>query len=120
MTRKPTSAPHSDTAADKQEYPDPDLMAALMPLAPNGWMSKAWMEHLTDVGSELTAFVTDRIREDVKTQMKMLHCKSLPELQKIQSEFLRNAVDQYAQESTRLVEMNADMAAKLQTESTPS
>ena len=71
--------PEKDTASPPLSQ-IPDLISALQPLVPFAWLSTAWIESLADLGSEVTSFVADRIREDVKTQHAILHCKSLAEL----------------------------------------
>ncbi len=70
-------------------------------------MSTAWMEALSDMGAEAMSFVADRIREDVKTQHEILHCKNVSELQQIQSQFVQKAIEQYRAETGKLVEMGA-------------
>lgn len=72
-------------------------------------MGVAWVEALSDMGSEVLSFVADRIKEDVKTQHKMLHCKDMGELQQIQAEFVQKAIDQYREETGKLVEMSREM-----------
>ena len=66
----------------------------------------AWMEALGDMGSEVASFVADRIKEDVKTQHKILHCKNVGELQDIQAEFMKTALEQYQAETGKLIEMS--------------
>lgn len=68
-------------------------------------MSSAWMETMGDMGAEVASFIADRIKEDVKTQHEMLHCKNMTELQTIQTEFVQKALDQYQAETGKLVEM---------------
>lgn len=72
-------------------------------------MGIAWVEALGDMGSEVLSFVADRIREDVRTQHRMLHCKDMGEMQRIQAEFVRNAIEQYQAETGKLVEMSRDL-----------
>lgn len=99
------------TPTPGSEIPDP--INALRPLAPVAWMSTAWIESLADLGSEITTFVADRIREDVKTQHAILHCKSLAELQHIQAQFMQRAFDQYAAETGKLMGMSSEIAARI-------
>lgn len=68
-------------------------------------LGTAWMEAVSDMGAEVASFVAERIREDVKTQHKILHCKDVKELQHIQAEFIQKAMDQYQAETGKLVEM---------------
>ncbi len=66
----------------------------------------AWVETLSDMGSEVLSFVADRIKEDVKTQHEILHCDDMAELQKIQARFVQTAIDQYTAETGKLIEMS--------------
>lgn len=81
-------------------------------------MGLAWVEGMSDLGSEVLSFVADRIKEDVKTQHKMLHCKDVSELQKIQAEFMQTAIDQYTAETGKLVQMSQDLYAPPSTDDT--
>lgn len=72
-------------------------------------MNTAWFETLSDMGSEVMSFVADRIKEDVKTQHALLHCKDPGELQHIQGQFIQKALDQYADETGKLIEMSRKM-----------
>lgn len=72
-------------------------------------MGTAWLDTLNQMGGEVTSFVADRIREDLKTQHRLLHCKDIRELQEIQAEFIQTAIRQYQAESGRLVEMSRKM-----------
>lgn len=72
-------------------------------------LSTAWAEAMSDMGSEVISFVADRIKEDVKTQHEILHCKSVGDLQHIQSQFIQRVLDQYQTETGKLVEMGSQM-----------
>ncbi len=78
----------------------------------------AWMEALGDIGAEVMNFVAERIKEDVKTQHKILHCKNVSELQHIQAEFLEKAVKQYQAETGKLVEMSTKALARYSSDET--
>ena len=100
--KKTAAAPVTDMASD---------VAALQSLGfrTMSGMGVAWAETLSDMGSEVLSFVADRIKEDVKTQHKMLHCRDMAELQKIQTEFVQTAIDQYTAETGKLVEMSQEL-----------
>jgi len=66
----------------------------------------AWVETLSEMGSEVLSFVADRIKEDVKTQHEILHCDDMTELQQIQARFVKNAIEQYTAETGKLVAMS--------------
>lgn len=65
----------------------------------------AMLNGLMDVITESARFVTDRFRQDLDLQMSMLNCKSPEELLQLQAEFYQKAVEQYADEANRMVEM---------------
>ena len=69
----------------------------------------AWVEAMSDMGSEVISFVADRISEDVKTQHELLHCKDAAELQHIQAKFIQKAIDQYTAETGKLVKMSEEL-----------
>lgn len=69
-------------------------------------MNTAWIEAVSDLSAEVAGFVAERIKEDVKTQHEILHCKSVTDLQHIQAQFLQKAIDQYQAETGKLVEMS--------------
>jgi hypothetical protein len=102
----------SQTPADAT--PMIDLVAALRPFVPALSIGTAWLENLTDLCSESASFVADRLRDDVKTQHAILHCKSMVELQQVQSEFLQRMLDQYAAETDKLVAISTAMVANVQ------
>jgi len=103
----------TDIKTDLKEKPEGANAAALNAMADLqkmgfgslNWMGTAWLENMRDLGSELMSFMADRIKEDVKTQHAILHCKDGEEMRIIQTDFMRKAVDQYTQETGKLVEM---------------
>ena len=76
------------------------------------WLGTAWMSNAGDVGTELMQFLAKRIKEDVRTQHEMLHCKDLTKLQDIQMRFVQTAMEQYAAETEKLLQMGSDMMAE--------
>ncbi len=78
------------------------------------WLGTDWMQNMTDLGGEMRRFMADRIKEDVKTQHEILHAKDMTEVQTIQAQFLKDAFDQYAAETGKLVEMSHEFIAKAQ------
>ncbi|MBJ3763690.1 phasin family protein [Maribius pontilimi] len=100
----------ADTDTTQQTF---DPLAAFNPLSATGWMNTKWFENVADLGSELTNFVAERIKEDVKTQHEMLHCKTMHDLRHVQSEFLQRAIDDYQVETGKLIDMTGKMAAQM-------
>lgn len=72
-------------------------------------LGTAWAEAFGDMSSEFATFVAERIKEDVKTQHEILHCKSVNDLQHIQGQFVQKAIDQYQAETGKLLEMGTKM-----------
>lgn len=62
-----------------------------------------------DLGEELYAFTADRIREDIKTQHEILHCKTPTEFQKIQASYVKKALSDYRAHGGRLVELGGQL-----------
>lgn len=100
----------SETSKKATEAFDP--LAAFKPLSPVNWMGTAWFENLTNLGAEITTFVTERIKEDVQTQHALLHCKTISDVQHVQAQFMQKAFDQYQAETGKLIEMTGEMAVK--------
>ena len=85
------------------------------------WVGTAWIEAMSDLGTELASFVADRIKEDVKTQHEILNCKTVGEMQAIQAAFMERAFVQYTVETGRLIEKGTSLFPQLpgQTKHTP-
>jgi hypothetical protein len=78
-------------------------------LGPLQWLGTAWAAALAEMGTEVMSFVADRVREDVKTQHEILHCKDLSELQTIQAAFLERAFVQYTVETGKLIDIGSSV-----------
>jgi hypothetical protein len=69
---------------------------------------ESWQEIATEWGR----FVTDRLQRDMETQRAMLDCRSPSELLKVQTEFYQTAIQQYSEETMRLMQMMSEAAGK--------
>lgn len=108
--------------------PPPDMTSPLEPeeiwkafasVQANGlgsmpWLGTAWLETMSDLGSEWLSFVADRVRQDVRTQHELLHAKSVDEIQHIQAAFLQKAMDDYRDETGKIVQFCAETMADIQ------
>lgn len=114
QTKTPTEAVFAVGEAAMRQMEDAGL-------GPLHWMGTAWCEAAADMQSELATFIADRIKEDVKTQHALLHCKSAEELQQAQLAFLERAYVQYTTETGKLIQMTMDMlpGSTSETEDTP-
>ena len=90
-------------------------------LGPLRWLGTTWFEAMADLNSEVVSFVADRVKEDVKTQHKIMHCKNATDMREVQLDFLEKAYAQYTAETGKLIKMSMDMlpGAKSETKDTP-
>ena len=77
----------------------PAAMVAMM--SANPVFAKAWM----DMMSEGARFLTDRLRTDLETQQALMACRTPAEVMEVQAKFLNTAMQQYADEAARVVQM---------------
>ena len=91
------------TAKDKTAN---GILTAQMLVSPQA--IDAWQGIVAEWGR----FVTERSQRDIETQRAMLDCRSPSELMKVQTEFYQTAVQQYSEETMRLMQMMADAARK--------
>ena len=73
---------------------------------------QAVFEGLSQVQHEIADFIAERIRQDMETQQELLRCRNLEDVRNVQARFFRTAFDQYAAETSRLVKLGGDMAAR--------
>ena len=74
-----------------------------------GAAGAAMLEGLKKAQTEISDFLTQRIRQDVETQAEMLRCRTLDDVRDLQTRFFKTALDQYAGEATRLMKIGTDM-----------
>ncbi len=77
------------------------------------------LANLTRVQREMADFVSERLRKDMEAQQDLLRCKSFDEIRSVQSSFFRTAVDQYAQEATRLFRLGSEIIVRPRDRSQP-
>lgn len=71
------------------------------------WMGPAWIEAMSNIGTEALSFFADRVREDVKTQHELLHCKTVQEVKDVQAKFMERAYTQYTAETGKIIEIGS-------------
>lgn len=101
-------AKKEDTEAPESVNDPVSAMAALRKEGFDNFMGlgTAWAEAVSDMSAEMLGFLSDRIKEDLKTQHRLLHCKDMQEFHDIQADFLQRAIDQYQIETGKLIEMS--------------
>ena len=70
-------------------------------------MTQAWVDTMGAMNTEVMSFVAARLHEDIQTQQAMMQAKDLKEMQHIQADFFQKAVEQYQEETGKLVEMGS-------------
>lgn len=80
-----------------------------MGLASMSWMNSDWPRKMNEMGSEAMAFVSERIKHDVEFQRCMMECRDIREFQQLQADFLQTAINQYTEETGKMLEMGADV-----------
>ncbi len=108
------------TTSKKTEGTESASMSATAELQKMGfgslaWLGAGWVENMNNLNTEVLQFISDRVKEDIRTQQEILHAKDLTEVQEIQTRFMRDAFDQYAAETGKLIEMSNDFLAQLST-----
>ncbi len=86
--------PRADTGVET-----PAIMTAM--IAANPVLARAMMDMMT----ESARFVTDRLQADMKTQKALMACRTPAQLMEVQTEFLNTAMQQYADQAARVVDM---------------
>lgn len=71
------------------------------------WFNPTMIEKMNDMGAEWMGFVAERVREDVALQHALLHAKSPATIQQLQLQFLQKAMDQYAAETGKMIDLSA-------------
>lgn len=83
------------------------MQSAKFPNMPD--FGASWFENVADYGQEVLSFMAARVEQDVQTQHALLHAKGVEEVQHIQAQFFQRAMDDYAAETARLMELGKTM-----------
>ena len=116
----PEATTRSDTeaTADTSEVPMTEVIASAQEAVASaqqetlhnfGAAGAAIFEGLTKAQTEISDFITQRIRQDVETQAEMLRCRTLDDVRDLQTRCFKTALDQYAGEASRLMKIGTDM-----------
>ncbi|GGX69019.1 hypothetical protein GCM10007385_42830 [Tateyamaria omphalii] len=71
--------------------------------------AQAWM----NITTECTRFAMDRMQKDLAAQRAMMACTSPAELMKLQSNYCRDAAQEYADQASRIVAMMTKATAQV-------
>jgi hypothetical protein len=64
-----------------------------------------WFGTMSSVGTEMLAFMSERVKQDIQTQQDLLQAKGIAEIQKLQADFFKKAMEDYSAEMTKLMEI---------------
>lgn len=65
-----------------------------------------WFETMNSVGTEMLSFMSERIKHDIRTQQDLLKAEDIAEVQKIQADFVKKAMEDYTDEMSKLMGMS--------------
>lgn len=80
---------------------------------PWGEVGAAWAEAMSGLGGEVVRFLSERMQQDVGLQQRLMAARSLDEAQHVRAEFVQKAIDQYMEETGRVVEIGEELARRL-------
>ncbi|SFR09447.1 hypothetical protein [Poseidonocella sedimentorum] len=118
------SRKQDESAAEPQSPLDPDAIIRTFTeiqaagLGPVSWLGVRWLEATSDMGAEWLAFLAGRVREDVRLHHELLHAGTADRMQHIQARFLQKALDDYRDETGKLVEICGKAMEEIHREAT--
>ena len=75
-------------------------------------MRQTVLDGATRMQQELVDFVSTRVREDMEIQKELLRCRNFDDLREVQTKFFHTAVEQYAAELKRLLELSSEVVQR--------
>lgn len=67
----------------------------------------SWLEKMNEMGSEWLHFFSARLTQDVEFQQNLLSAQSPQEFQSIQSDFLSKAMDDYSEQTGKMLKLSS-------------
>ena len=111
MTKMP---PSFETPLEPSKIVEATTRLQMSGLGALNWLGTRWLEAMGDASAEWVGFLAERIGEDVRTQHALLHAKSFSEVQHIQAAFLQKALDDYRDETGKLLGLYSETMAELE------
>lgn len=74
--------------------------------------NEAMLQGLVAMQRELMEFGNARLRQDLETQEVLSHCSDLQEAYRVQAEFAQKAMQHYAQETAKLIELSTKIGCE--------
>lgn len=72
-----------------------------------------FMATYSDMGTQTLTFMSERIRQGVKTQQDLMNAKGLAEVRHIQMQFFQRALDDYTNQMVKLAELGKTVAPNM-------
>lgn len=96
------------------EAPGAAAFADLQKVGMDGFaaFNAAMAENLSKLYSEWMQFVGHRLREDMNVQQALFVCRSIEDARAIQDAFFRRAMEEYSDETQKLMQMSQNMMAE--------
>jgi hypothetical protein len=60
---------------------------------------------LTQAQAQITEFISERIRKDLEAQTKLLGCRSLEDVRAVQTDFFKQAMQEYSGVAARIMKL---------------
>jgi len=73
-------------------------------------MGGSFLESIATAQKDWVDFVHQRIKEDVAVSRQLIQCQSLPEWHQVYSQYLARSMEQYKQQSTKVVQRGQAVA----------
>src|SRR5258708_2169234 len=67
------------------------------------------LESVASAQKDWAEFVHRRVKEDIAASRQLMNCQSLADIQQIYSQYFRSVVDQYREQSERVVQRGKSM-----------
>ncbi|MFX0541532.1 phasin family protein [Roseovarius sp. S4756] len=98
------SAKKAQKVQSEAENAATDSTKAVGPMSED--VQKVWL----DLWADTQRFVVSRIQQDLEAQKAIFACKNLVDVQKVQTEFYTNAMEDYRAQASRIMEMMSAVA----------
>ncbi len=71
------------------------------------WANPMWYEMVVEMNAEIARFISDRLKQDLEFQARVLQCRDPAALRELQCQFMKEAFEQYSSETGKLFKMNS-------------
>jgi hypothetical protein len=72
-----------------------------------------WLEGAVRTQKDWAEFVHRRVKEDISASQQMMNCRSITDMQEIYSQYWRTALDQYREQSEKILQTGKSITEDL-------